>query len=152
MKAKFTSGGTCFQRGGRAKGWIDWVVLSSMSVCSLPDSASRSQIWPKYSPPTTHRSKPVHFPERSYFQIVTSVCLQPAWVGSLLQLPLLLSRGEQGKLQQNRTILLSAPFSEFRLFPGVSLGPSSTWLTHLVSYWPLLPWLIGDTSITSHRD
>lgn len=151
MKAKYASGGMCFQRGGRAKGQINWVVLSSMSVCSLSDSTSRSRIWPKYSPPTTCKSKPVHFPERSYFQIVSQVCgcLQPAWAGSL---PHLLSGGEQGKLQQNRTILLSAPSWEFRLFPGVPLGPFSTLFTHLVSCWPPLPWLIGNTSITSHRD
>lgn len=34
--------------------------------------------WPKYSPPTTCKSKPVLFPERLYFQIMTCVCVPPA--------------------------------------------------------------------------
>lgn len=99
--------------------------------------------WPKYSPPTTCKSKPVLFPERLYFQIMTCVCVPP-WAGSLLQLLLLLSGGEQGKLQQNRTILLSAPC---QVVSRGLCGP----LQYVVSYWPVLPWLIGNTSITSHR-
>lgn len=147
MKARCTSGGMCFQRGGRAKGWIN---------CALLD-VSLQPFWQCQSGQNIHHQLPARASLSTFQKGCISkswavcVCLQPAWAGSLLQLLLLLSGGEQGKLQQNRTVLLSAPFWEFRSFLGVSLGPSSTWLTHLVSCWPLLPWLIDNTSMTSYR-
>lgn len=147
-----TSGGICFQRGRRAKGGINWVVLSSMSVCGVSDSASRSWIWPKYSPPATCKSKPVHFPGRLYFQIMTSLSVPPASMSRVhvsASAPAVQRGARKTATKQNNSPF--CPFWAFRLFARISLGPFSTWLIHLVFCWPLLPWLTGNTSITSHR-
>lgn len=79
------------------------------------------------------------------------VCLQPAWAGSMFQLLLLLSRGGARKTATKQNNSPFCPFWAFRLFARISLGPFSTWLIHLVFCWPLLPWLTGNTSVTSHR-